>query len=250
MISPHEQFDAFQKYFPSINFPDTVEGRGELLATDKALKRIPSKDLSLDLQLLCDRIRTKVGSLILECRECRKNLENANKELVQITAAKERLIEMQNTFDNLRAEHEQELCNISKKGRRESEIKAQMDDLEKKLRTVETLSQWSSDRLRERTNVCTRVAQETMFYKSNCDALSSEKSLLISDIGAAKEIIKNVNDGWAELIRQVRDVLEAQIIAYNSSNMGELMDSLNHTQILAEQNSPVSYWNSQEKQKL
>lgn len=44
----------------------------------------------------------------------------------------------------------------------------------------------------------------------------------------------------AELVKQVRDGLAAQIIVNNSSNVGELTDSLNHSQILFEKNSQTS----------
>lgn len=106
MISPHEQLNAFKKYFLYSYFPDTMKECGELLAVIEALKRIPSKYLSLDLQPLCECIRTKVASLTFQCCECSKNLEDVNNELVRITVAKEQLTELQNTFDSIRAERE------------------------------------------------------------------------------------------------------------------------------------------------
>lgn len=115
-----------------------------------------------------------------------------------------------------------------------------MAELQKEFKTAEASSQHSSDCLRELSDICTHVAQETILYKSKYDALSNGESLLISNKGATEEIIKDVNARWVELVKQVRNMLEGQKIVYNSSNVGELTDSLNHSRILVEKNSPVS----------
>ncbi|KAI5668930.1 hypothetical protein M9H77_18783 [Catharanthus roseus] len=61
---------------------------------------------------------------------------------------------------------------------------------------------WSSSRVRELTDVCARVAQETQLCKIKFNELSIRKSRLIDDKEAAQEMYEDSVAGWAKLVNK------------------------------------------------
>ncbi|KAI5682151.1 hypothetical protein M9H77_03379 [Catharanthus roseus] len=153
--------------------------------------------------------------------------------LGDINVVTEKLPKPQSAFHDIKAERENELDNISKQGR-------QIAELIKEFKEAKVSSDQSSSHVRELTDVCTRVAQETQLYKIKFDELSIGKSCLIDDKEAAQEMYEDVIAGWAELRKQARDVLGDAVIAYTSSNVAEQADSQNPSQMLSEHNSQTS----------
>ncbi|KAI5663153.1 hypothetical protein M9H77_22476 [Catharanthus roseus] len=166
---PQEILDALNKYFLSSHFLDTEGEQPELLDTINMLNSKSS-------------------------RKSLKTLQVDNKKLGEIIAVTEQLTELESAFDDIKAERENELHNISKQDRRIAEIIKELKDA-------------------KLTYVCAHVAQQTQLYKIKFDELSIGKSHLVDDKEVAQEMYEYVIGGWAELVKQARDVLGDVVIA-------------------------------------